>query len=231
MVGTSIIMGSGGRRVLFGRHGVSGLVNVDLTPEFAAKLGAAFGATLPSGTFVTVNRDLQRSSRMIKRALMSGLPSAGINVLDLSTVPLPVARYYTKVTAAAGGVHIALAPGHDRLLNITIMDKSGMDVDKNAERKIENLFFREDFRRAQLEEIGAITIPTDVVERYRANFFFGIDEKLIREGRRQIVVDYMRGLTTPILPGHTGAAGMQCNRHEWIDGRGRARASSPIWPD
>ena len=48
-VKTSIIWGAQGRRVLFGRYGVTGLVNVDLTPELAARLGAAFAATLPKG--------------------------------------------------------------------------------------------------------------------------------------------------------------------------------------
>ena len=37
-VKSSIIWGAHARRVLFGRYGVTGLVNVDLTPEFAAKL-------------------------------------------------------------------------------------------------------------------------------------------------------------------------------------------------
>lgn len=40
MVRTSLIWGSQGRRVLFGRYGITGLVNVDLTPEFCAKLGS-----------------------------------------------------------------------------------------------------------------------------------------------------------------------------------------------
>ena len=57
VVTTSIIWGSQGRRSLFGRYGVTGLVNVDLTPEFAAKLGAAYGAVLPKGSVVCVNRD------------------------------------------------------------------------------------------------------------------------------------------------------------------------------
>ncbi len=52
-VKNSIIWGSQGRRVLFGRFGITGLVNVDLTPEMAASLGAAFGATLPRGSTVT----------------------------------------------------------------------------------------------------------------------------------------------------------------------------------
>ena len=91
-VNHSIIWGSQGRRVLFGRYGVTGVVNVDLTPDFVARLGAAFGSVLPKGSIVTINRDPHRSPRMLKRALISGVPSAGNNVLDLRTVPIPVAR-------------------------------------------------------------------------------------------------------------------------------------------
>src|SRR5512146_517727 len=43
-VKSSLVWGSQARRALFGRYGVTGLVNVDLTPEFAARLSAAFGA-------------------------------------------------------------------------------------------------------------------------------------------------------------------------------------------
>ena len=58
VVATSIIWGSSGRRVLFGRYGVSGLINVDFTPEMVTRLGSAYASTLPIGANVTVNRDL-----------------------------------------------------------------------------------------------------------------------------------------------------------------------------
>ena len=104
-VKSSLIWGSQARRALFGRYGVTGLVNVDLTPEFAARLSAAFGSTLPKGSTVTINRDPHRAARMIKRAMASGLPSAGVTVQDLESVPIPVARYFTATTDKAGGVH------------------------------------------------------------------------------------------------------------------------------
>ena len=94
-VTSSLIWGAQARRSLFGRWGVTGLVNVDLTPEFAAKLGAAYGGIFPKGSTVTVNRDSHYTPRMIKRAIIAGLPSAGINVLDLRSVPIPVARHYS----------------------------------------------------------------------------------------------------------------------------------------
>ena len=79
----SIIWGSQGRRVLFGRYGITGLVNIDITPEFCAKLGAAYGATLPKNATVLINRDAHYTPRMLKRAIVSGLPSAGVNVADV----------------------------------------------------------------------------------------------------------------------------------------------------
>ncbi len=199
-VKTSIIWGSQGRRVLFGRYGVTGQVNVDLTPEFAAKLGAAFGASLPRGSTVTINRDPHRSPRMIKRGIISGLPSAGVNVLDLRNMPIPVARYYTRVSDAAGGVHVRLSPHDNRVVDIRFMDGRGLTLSKSAERDIERVFFREDFRRVYLDEIGTIDYAPGVVERYSEDFLSVLDVDAIRAARLPIVVDYANAPTALVLP-------------------------------
>jgi mannose-1-phosphate guanylyltransferase/phosphomannomutase len=189
-VKTSIIWGARGRRVLFGRFGVTGVVNVDLIPEFAAKMGAAFGATLPKGATVTINRDPHRSPRMIKRAVISGLPSAGMHARDLRSVPIPVARYYTRVTDAVGGVHVRLSPFDRRVVDIRFFDGQGRNLSKNAERGIERIFFREDFRRVYLDEIGTIEYAPLVAETYRQGFLDVVDADAIREKGFKIVVDY-----------------------------------------
>ena len=88
---------------------------------------------------VTVNRDSHYTPRMIKRAIIAGLPSAGINVLDMRSVPIPVARYYTRQRGAAGGVHVRLSPFDARVVDIKFFDKRGLDLDKATERKIERL--------------------------------------------------------------------------------------------
>ena len=58
---------------LFGKDGVSGLVNVDLTPETAARLATALGTALKRGARVVASRDSAPGCRMIKRAMISGL--------------------------------------------------------------------------------------------------------------------------------------------------------------
>ncbi len=201
-VSSSIIWGSQGRRVLFGRWGISGLANVDITPEFGARLGAAYGATLPRGAKVTVNRDINRTPRMVKRAMISGLPSAGVNVVDIKSVPMPVARYITRVTDAAGGVHLRLSPYDNRVVDIKFFDARGLDIDKVAERKIENTYFREDYRRAYLDEVGQISEEPQLKTRYAEDFLAAIDVAAVREkaSNLSVVIDYAFSSGSDILP-------------------------------
>ena len=199
-VSSSIIWGQQGRRLLFGRNGVSGLTNIDLTPEFAAKLGAAYGATLPLHTTVAVNRDLYRTSRMIKRGIVSGLSSAGVNVWDLTSLPLPVARYFTRVSPAVGGVHVRVSQSNRRVIDVKLIDKLGRDADRGVERKVEGLFFREDFRRAQLDEIGSITYAAEAEWRYREGFLAAVDAQAVAISNPHIVIDYAQGAAGSILP-------------------------------
>lgn len=197
----SIIWGSQGRRSLFGKFGVTGVVNVDLTPEFAAKLGSALGAALPQGSYVAVNRDTHRSSRMLKRAMISGLPSAGVHVWDLGTVPIPVARHFIRTNrATSAGVHVRISPYDQRVVDIRFMDMEGMNQSRVNERSIERIFFREDFRRAYLDEIGRIEYAPRPVENYLTDFYEHIDQPRLRSASMSVVVDYSHSQSSGILP-------------------------------
>ena len=198
----SVIWGNQGRRSLFTRFGVSGIVNVDLTAEFAAKLSAALGAILEKGTVVAINRDIHRASRMIKRALMSGLPGTGVNVLDLGTVAIPVARYCVRNdNATTAGIHVRLSPFDQRVIDIRFMDAQGMNQSSGVERSIERAFFREDFRRAYFNEIGTIDYAQNPIGRYVEEFMTHVDVERIRERNFRLVVDYSYGLASDTLSG------------------------------
>lgn len=201
-VTTSLIWGSQGRRGLFGRHGITGLVNVDITPEFCAKLGAAFGGTLSRGATILINRDAHYTPRMLKRGIVSGLPSAGVNVGDIRTLPIPVARYVVHATGADGGIHVRLSPFDSRVVDIKFFDKNGIDISTATERKIENYFFREDYRRVYLDEIGRISYPAKVEEIYIDGFFRPLRKEALEAiaNAFNIVVDYGFADASGILP-------------------------------
>lgn len=203
----SIIWGSLGRKGLFGRFGVTGLVNIDLTPEFAARLGAAFASTMPKGALVVINRDPHRSPRMLKRAIIAGMPSAGVNAWDTRSVPIPVARHFIRVSEAAGGVHVRLSPFDTRVVDVRFFDSEGMELSNAHERKIEQVMSREDFRRVYLDDIGTIAYAPDVVERYWADFLAALDIAAVRGHGFRVVVDYSNAPTAETLPYLLGQLG------------------------
>ncbi len=196
---SSIIWGSQGRRVLFGRYGITGLVNIEITPEMCARLGAAYGATLARGATVTINRDAHFTPRMLKRAIIAGLPSAGVNVCDLRNVPIPIARYYTHASGAAGGIHVRISPFDNRVAEIKFFNHLGLDINSATERKIESTFFREDYRRAYLDEIGRIFYGEDVEETYRAAFMRALGQGNAIGKGFSIVIDYANTSASAVL--------------------------------
>ncbi len=210
VVGASLIWGSQGRRALFGRFGVTGLVNIDLTPEFAARLGASYASTLPEGSTVTMNRDQHRSSRMLKRALMGGIVSAGVHVADLSQAPLPIGRFHTRRIGAAGGVHVRISPFDVRVCDMKFFDRQALDMDKAQERKVETAFFREDFRRVPYDVVGAIYESPRVGEAYSEAFLAEIvHRREVADRKFKIVVNYSHGTAAQFLPQLLSALGIE----------------------
>ena len=108
VVNTSLIWESRGARSLFGRGGVSGLANVDATPELAAKVALAYATSLPKNARVVVSRDSSRAARMLKRAMISGLQAGGVNVFDLEVTSMPVTRFHSRSANVHGGISLRL---------------------------------------------------------------------------------------------------------------------------
>ncbi len=201
-VTSSIIWGSQGKRNLFGPYGVTGMVNVELTPEFCAKLGAAFGATLRKGSALALNREAHNTPRVLKRAVLSGLASAGINVLDCATQPIPVIRFYTRHSEVSGGVHVRLSPYDNRVVDLKFFGADGFDLSQRKQRSIENVFFREDIRRVYLNEIGQITYANDIENRYYSAFFDALNRDFwpLESKFDHVVIDYAHATSALILP-------------------------------
>src|SRR3546814_19555000 len=76
----------------------------------------------------------------------------------------------------------------------------GTDLSEDAQRKIERLFLREDFRRVFPAEIGDIGFPPRALEQYTAALEAPVDIRAIRAARFQIVVDQAYGSSPFVRP-------------------------------
>ncbi len=200
VINSSIIWESKGARTLFGSVGVSGLANVDISPELAARVAMAYATTLRKDTTVVISRDSSRAARMLKRSFMAGLNASGINVQDLEVAPVPVTRWVTRSPQAGGGVTIRLVDGDPQSVVIRFFDRDGIDVTSDTQRKIERLFNREDFRRVLASEIGDISFPPRAVEFYTEALNETVDLAAVRGARFKLVVDYGFGTTAFVMP-------------------------------
>ncbi len=199
IVSMSLIYGIKWPGSLFGGVGVSGLANLEITPEFALKLGQAFGSFLRPGDSAMTSRDTHPSSRIMNRCIISGLLSVGVNVEDLRSYPLPLSRFATR-TGGNGGVHVRVDPSDPHSLLFEFLDHSGINVDKATERKIENLFFREDFRGVAMDDVGLLNFPARALENYTAAFLAALAPQGMPERRFRVVVDYAYGNAALVLP-------------------------------
>ena len=175
---------------LFGKQGVRGLINVDITPERAMRLAMSYGTLLRKDAAVTASRDTHAASRVFKRAMIAGLNATGVSVRDLQAVPVAVNRFDLKSGNSAGGIHVRVSPDDPEEIEILFAEPPGVPIDVRTERKIENYFHREDFRRAFPDEMGAISYPPRLVESYLGSLVEAWDGDLIRRRALRLVVDY-----------------------------------------
>ncbi|RZD15505.1 MAG: nucleotidyltransferase [Candidatus Acidulodesulfobacterium ferriphilum] len=193
---------------IFGQYGITALANLEITPEFASKLGAAFGATIGKNRTISVSRDSHKTSRLFSRAMMSGVLSVGVNVNDFSDTPISIVRYQAKQFKSYGGIHVRKHPFDKKLLNIKFFDHNGLDLSPLGEQKIERLFFREDYARVGSEETGEIFYPTHGTEYYTDGFLSKIDTDKIIKKKFKIVIDYSYGSSSKIFPAIIGRLGI-----------------------
>jgi mannose-1-phosphate guanylyltransferase/phosphomannomutase len=209
ILSTSLVWGEKWNRALFSAYGITGLGNIEITPEFAAKIGTAYGAFIGKGAYVITSRDAHRASRMIKRTMISGLISAGVRVGDLRTAPIPVVRYEIGKEGEAGGIHVRQSPFDSRLIDIKFFDATGSDISIKQEKAIEQLFFREDFKRASLDEVAEISVPPRAQEYYKGGYLKTIDRKAVSAAGFKIVLDYAYSSASMIFPAILGELGLE----------------------
>lgn len=200
LVRKSIIWESTGGRSLFGEARIEGLVGVDITPELALKAAEAWGSLMPKGGHVVISRDTTRAARMVKRAMIAGLNATGMNVRDLRVASPTLCRFTTQKSQCVGGIHVSGSVRNPQSLDIAFFDSSGLDISPWSQKKIERLFFREEFRRAFFDEIGEITYPARPVELYVAGLRDAVEAAGLKGGPAKIVADMAGSPASFTLP-------------------------------
>jgi len=185
---------------LFGTNGIRGVVNKDLTPNFALRVGVAIG-TFMKGT-VAVASDTRVSGDMVRSAVFAGLMYAGCSILDLGVVPTPVLQYFIKThPETVGGVMITASHNPPQFNGIKCVSLDGTEMKRSDEEKIESIFFGGAPETSDVKP-GTVEKISGAAESYVDAVISKVDASAIRNAGLKAVLDCANGaafFTTPLL--------------------------------
>ncbi len=149
----------------FGTDGVRGEANKGLTPEMAFKLGRDGGYVLTKEkdngeqAKVLVSRDTRISGQMLEYALISGLLSVGIEVLEVGVITTPGLSYLVRAQGADAGIQISASHNPVEDNGIKFFGSDGLKLSDAMEEEIEKLIDAEEdiLPRPSAEGLGVVT--------------------------------------------------------------------------
>lgn len=96
-------------RAIFREYDIRGIAGKDLTEEVATAVAGAYAAFLAEKGVkgaLAVGRDNRPSGEGLHRALVGGLLSSGVDVMDIGIVPTPLAYWSQHNLGVVGGIQI-----------------------------------------------------------------------------------------------------------------------------
>lgn len=201
VVSQNIIWGDKYKSSIFQSGRVIGRTNIELSSQMAAKLAESFGSILPIGSNVYVSRDYHKSSRMLKRAFLSGMLSTGVNVFDVENVSSNVMRHsLANNDEVIAGIHIRQSVINESETEMIFYTNEALPMDTNLAKSVERIFFLENFRRVHYNQIGDIYTNNNIVQTYVEDISQQIDTMALQNNHIKIATDIMFGSTSNIYP-------------------------------
>jgi mannose-1-phosphate guanylyltransferase / phosphomannomutase len=218
VVNRSLVQENAWLRELFTGARISGHSNIEINPEFGAKLGACFGMAFGRRSKILCSRDPNSVSRFMKRSITSGLLSVGVEISDLQETSIPQTRQELRSGKYDAGFHVRRSPRAHGKTDIIFFSRDGRDITFPVAKKIERYFYGEDVKRVEPKEVGRITFPERTREIYVNRFFGTLDIVKIVEYNYKILIDYSFGYASTIFPEILGRLGVAAlSIHDYVD--------------
>lgn len=167
---------------------VRGVVNSEISNEFASNLGTMVGNFLSKGNAVVIGRDTNQASQMIKRAVTAGLMAAGVEVIDFGVAPIPAIHYGTGLYNATVVITVTTSHIHPDEISIKIFSSHKIPMAQERTEKV------------SWEDVGSLSYVYDYRAKYRDAVVENVDAELIRDQASKVVLDCANASAVPFTP-------------------------------
>jgi phosphomannomutase/phosphoglucomutase len=212
---------------LFGTNGIRGVVNKEITTEFAVKIGYAIGTFFKGGNII-VGYDGRLSSPMLAKAISSGLMSTGCNVYNVGMAPTPAIQFAVRFYNTHGGVIVTASHNPPEYNGIKVLTNDGIELSREYEIEIEGIYFEEKYKLTEWDTIGQFRIIENVTNEYIHAIQKQVDASAIQKRNFKVVLDPANGvgsLAAPYLLRELNCKVFTLNAN--IDGTFPSRPSEP----
>jgi phosphomannomutase/phosphoglucomutase len=215
-------------RKLFGTNGIRGLVNVELTPEIAIKVGSSIGTFFGKNKNLLLGYDARTSGPMFAKAVISGLTATGCNVFFAGMAPTPSLQFAVKNHKLDGGVIITASHNPPQYNGIKVIWSDGIETSHEQEVKIENIYFENKIIFSPWDNLGTKRELYGINDEYIQAIKKHVDKAKIASSHFHVVIDAANsvgGLTAPPLLRELGCKITTINAN--IDGTFPGRMPEP----
>lgn len=213
---------------IFGTNGVRGVINESFTVDMILDIARAVGTVLGPGK-IAISRDSRMGGEMFQRAATAGLLSTGSSVIDIGPAPTPTLQFIIPVLDCIAGVVITASHNPPQFNGIKVMGSNGIEVTRELESQIEDVYFSKEFRIASWNEIGSVTKNDLAIRRYIDAIKTHVDGPLLKKRNLTVVVDSatsVGSLVTPFLMRELGCKVISINSQ--MDGMFPGRNPEPL---
>ncbi len=209
--------------------GIRGIVGSGIDPVLVTQYAAAFGTMLKRGK-VVVGRDSRPSGEAYLKAVVAGLTSVGINVVEIGIVPTPTVEIAVKNLKAAGGICITASHNPSPWNALKFFNKTGEFITPQEYKRLDAVFTKGRFDFKPHNRIGKIEQQLNWIEEHikktlKVPF---VNKAAVKRRKFKVVVDAINGAGSTALPELLRHMGVQVTELN-CDGSGKfVREPEPI---
>jgi phosphomannomutase/phosphoglucomutase len=210
----------------FGTNGIRGLLDF-LTPEFASRMGAAFG-TWTKGGKILLARDTRLSGEMLESAVLAGLLSVGCSVTKLGICPSPTVEFMVRKLGASGAITITASHNPPEWNALKFVDSDSIAVSRERGEAIERIFESGKFARAKWSELKTVSNYDHACANHASAILEQVDKSIFKKRRPRIIIDCANGTTGTMAPELFKSLGCEVSTlNAQMDGHFPGRPSEP----
>ncbi len=196
--------------LIFTPLGIRGIVGDGIDAEVVSKISNIFGRNLGVGSLAVVGRDTRPSGYVLDRAVVSGLLSAGVNVLNIGIAPTPTIGWAVEKYDADGGIIISASHNPPEWNALKLIGKGGLLLHPTEMEALREEFHSSEFKSVPWTDLG-VEESIDVTEDYIEDLLNFVDFDEIRKNEPRVVLDVNGGAGAYVTPYLFQALGAHVN--------------------